>query len=201
MSKLPPFNKDVPLQRDNLGRTQLAQNTYENNVANWFPFLNVTNGKRSEADDALSMNDHGINEPSKTWDGVRLSATQINRFKELYGQKIKLRPSEIGIDYSPTDEPMNLEKAIPALIKSLEVEYKAANSPLHIGIKQKEIDKLVSNYREKAKERMIGQDSGDALTPWYKVGSMYGLPDDKVEFEDLQKLIKRNQRHQNMYGR
>lgn len=207
LSKLAPFieltktDSGVPFNRDNLGRKQLAQNTYEIHGGNWVPFLNITTGKRSEADEALSLAQHGINEPPKTWNGVRLSATQYNRFKELYGQKIKLRPSEIGIGYALVDEPVNLEKAIPILMRSLDTEYEAANIPLNIGKKQKEIDKIVSIYREKAKERMIGKDSGDVLIPWYKVGSSYGLPDDKVEFEDLQKLIKRNRRHEEMYGR
>lgn len=199
-SKLPFFNKEVPVDLDELGREKLVQNTYADYVGNWNPFYSITAGKRSETDEVLALIDHGINKASMTWDGVRLSATQYQRFKKLTGQDIKFSPSELGID-APDDTPVSLEKAIPLMLKFQEQDHVDAGIPFHKGDAQKEVDKLVTFYRTRAKDRMIGQDSGDDITPWEPVGSMNGLVDDKIEYPELQQLVKRNRSHQKMYGR
>lgn len=182
-SRIPGLSDDVPPFLDSLGREVAVQNRGRDYWVNWQPFLTVQQGKRSETDELLIGLDFGIDQPSQTWDGVRLSATQYNRYKKLYGQEIKL-------------DGMNLEQYIPHLLKRADEDAAMAGEVLAVGDKQKLIMQAVSKYRQLAKMRMLGSPDGEAIP-----GMELGLADDKIEFPDLRNLIERERTMGRIYGR
>jgi hypothetical protein len=176
MSRIPGLSENVPPMLDNLGREVKVQNRGLDYWANWSPVISATEGKSSEVDEILASLNFGIANPSETWDGVRLSAGQINRFKRLYGQEI-------------LDDGMNLEQRIPYELKQADVDAGVTGEPLLIGDKQKLIMSIVSRYREMAKARMIGDQDGQ--------------PDESgvVEYPDLAAAMRRNRDISRTYGR
>jgi len=176
MSRIPGLSENVPPMLDNLGREVKVQNRGLDYWANWSPVISATEGKRSEVDEILASLNFGIANPSETWDGVRLSAGQINRFKRLYGQEI-------------LDEGMSLEQRIPYELKQAEIDAGVTGEPLLIGDKQKLIMSIVSRYREMAKAKMIGDPDGNA-----DEGGV-------VEYPDLAAAMRRNREISRTYGR
>lgn len=176
MSRIPGLSENVPPMLDNLGREVKVHNRGLDYWANWAPVVQATEGKRSEVDEILAGINFGIANPSETWDGVRLSAGQINRFKRLYGQEI-------------LDDGMNLEQRIPYELKQAEIDAGVTGEPLLTGDKQKLIMSIVSKYREMAKARMIGDPDGNA-----DEGGV-------VEYPDLSAAMRRNRDISRTYGR
>lgn len=176
MSRIPGLSEGVPPMLDNLGRELKVQNRGLDYWANWSPIIQATEGKTSEVDEILAGLNFGISNPSETWDGVRLSAGQINRFKRLYGQEIM-------------DEGMNLEQRIPYELKQAEADAEAAGEPLLKGDKQKLISSIVERYRAMAKTKMVGGPNGE-------MDEELG-----VEFPDLSAAMQRNRDIQRTYGR
>lgn len=176
MSRIPGLSENVPPMLDNLGREVKVHNRGLDYWMNWSPVVQATEGKRSEVDEILVSLNFGIANPSETWDGVRLSAGQINRFKRLYGQEI-------------LDDGMNLEQRIPYELKQAEIDAGVTGEPLLTGDKQKLIMSIVSKYREMAKARMIGDPDGNA-----DEGGV-------VEYPDLSAAMRRNRDISRTYGR
>jgi len=143
------------------------------NWLNWSPVIQAREGKRSEVDEVLVALDYGIPRASETWDGVRLSAQQINRFKRLAGQEILM-------------DGMNLEQAIPFELAAAEQDALVAGQPLLKGDKQKMIAAIVERYRSAAKAQMVGDPEG--IMP-------------AVEFPDLAAAMRRNREIARTYGR
>jgi hypothetical protein len=181
-SRIPGLSEGVPPALDSLGR-ELEAVTFRDNWLNWNPAMSARQGKRSEVDEMLVSLDFGIHEPAKRMDGVALSATQYNRYKQLYGQEIKI-------------DGLNLERMLPQFIKSAEEDADLAGEVLSTGDKQKLIMGLVSKYRGLAKLRMVGDAEGSPVP-----GAELGLPDDRIEFDDLRKLVNRNALKERVYGR
>lgn len=182
-SRIPGLSADVPPYLDTLGREVKIENRGLDYWANWNPAMSFKEGKRSETDELLVGLDFGIDQPSQTWDGIRLSATQYNRYKKLYGQDIKL-------------DGMNLEQYIPALLKRADEDALVSGEVLATGDKQKLIMQAVSKYRQLAKMRMLGTPDGDPVP-----GMELGLSDDKIEYPDLRNLIERERTMGRIYGR
>jgi hypothetical protein len=182
-SRIPGLSKDVPPALDSLGRELKVENRGLDYWANWQPFLTMKEGKRSETDELLVSLDFGIDNPSQTWDGVRMSATQYNRYKRLYGQDIKL-------------DGMNLEQYIPALLKQADQDALVSGEVLAVGDKQKLIMQAVTKYRQLAKLRMLGTPDGEPIP-----GAELGLADDKIEFPELRNLIERERTLGRIYGK
>jgi hypothetical protein len=182
-SRIPGMSAGVPPALDSLGRELKIENRGLDYWANWQPFFTMKEGKRSETDELLVSLDFGINNPSQTWDGVRMSATQYNRYKQLYGQDIKL-------------DGMNLEQYIPRLIKQADEDALVSGEVLAVGDKQKLIMQAVSKYRQLAKLRMLGTPDGEAVS-----GLELGLSDDKIEFPELRNLIERERTLGRIYGK
>ena len=176
MSRIPGLSEGVPPMLDNLGREQSVKNRGLDYWLNWTPVISATEGRRSEVDELLVSLDFGIANPSETWDGVRLSAGQINRFKRLYGQKI-------------LDDGLNLEQRIPFELKQAKIDANISGEPLLKGDQQKLIMSIVSKYREMAKMRMTGDSDGN--------------PDENgvIEFPDLAAAMRRNRNIERTYGR
>lgn len=176
LSRIPGLSENVPPMLDNLGRELKVQNRGLDYWANWSPVISATEGKTSEVDEILAGLNFGIANPSETWEGVRLSSGQINRFKRLYGQEILI-------------DGMNLESQIVYQMKQAEVDASVTGEPMLVGDKQKLISSIVSQYRELAKMRMIGDPDGN--------------PDESgvVEFPDLAAAMNRNRQIQRTYGR
>lgn len=176
MSRIPGLSENVPPMLDNLGRELKVQNRGLDYWANWSPVIQATEGKSSEVDEILASLNFGIANPSETWDGVRLSSGQINRFKRLYGQEI-------------LDDGMNLEQRIPYELKQAEIDAGVTGEPLLVGDKQKLIMSIVERYRAMAKAKMVGDPDGN--------------PDESgvVEFPDLAAAMRRNRDISRTYGR
>lgn len=181
-SRIPGLSEGVPPALDSLGRP-LEAVTAKDHWANWMPWMTARQGKRSEVDEMLISLDFGIHEPPKRMDGVALSATQFNRYKQLYGQEIRL-------------DGMNLEQFLPTFLKRAEEDASQAGEVLTTGDKQKLIMGVVEKYRSLAKLRMIGDAEGSPVP-----GEELGLPGDTIEFDDLRKLIERNKLRGSIYGR
>ena len=176
MSRIPGLSENVPPMLDNLGRELKVQNRGLDYWANWSPVIQATEGKSSEVDEILASLNFGIANPSETWDGVRLSSGQINRFKRLYGQEI-------------LDDGMNLEQRIPYELKQAEIDAGVTGEPMLVGDKQKLIMSIVERYRAMAKAKMVGDPDGN--------------PDESgvVEFPDLAAAMRRNRDISRTYGR
>jgi hypothetical protein len=176
MSRIPGLSEGVPPMLDNLGREQSVKNRGLDYWANWNPVISATEGRRSEVDELLVSLDFGIANPSETWDGVRLSAGQINRFKRLYGQEI-------------LDDGLNLEQRIPFEIKQAKIDAITSGEPLLKGDQQKLIMSIVGKYKEMAKMRMTGDPDGN--------------PDEsgQIDFPDLAAAMRRNRNIERTYGR
>lgn len=195
MSRLPGVSAGVPAERDNLGRERKVANRGLDNYWNFIPTVSVTEGKRGKTDEALISIDHGISRPNDKWSGVSLSAEQYNRYKELYGQVIKLPGSADGI-------PRNLEQAIPVELESLRNDALMSGQTFGKGDAQKAVDALTSKYRRIAKMRMIGFDNspqvGQGMAPDM---TEFGLVGMKIEYPELAALVKRNKDFERIEGR
>lgn len=176
LSRIPGLSSNVEPMLDNLGREVVVQNRGLDYWLNWSPVMQATEGKRSEVDEILASLNFGIANPSETWEGIKLSAKQINRFKRLYGQEI-------------LDEGMNLEQRIPFELKQAELDANVGGEVLEVGDRQKLIQSIVSRYRDMAKLQMVGDYEGEAGD-----GGV-------VEFPDLAAAMKRNRDIARIYGR
>jgi hypothetical protein len=165
---------------DSLGREVTVKNRGLDYWANWNPVIQATEGTFSETDALLAELNFGIDEPSKVFDGVRLSAQQYNRFKKLYGQEL-------------VEENMNLEQRIPYEIKRAVADAELAGEVYLIGDKQKNIKIFVERYRKLAKDRMIGDIEGVPVD--------VGMSDIKLEFEDLAAAIKKKKELNRIHGK
>ncbi len=184
-SRIPYLSQSLEPELDSLGRVRKVENRGLDYWANYSPITSVTVGKRSLADEALVSIDYGISRPRDTWDGVKLSAKQFNRYKELYGQVVKIAGSD--------GQERNLERAIPFELTQAREDAINAGESFTKGEMQKFVDRLTSNYRRIAKLRMIGFDpSPDAGQSEAANLDEAGFLDEKIEFPDLAKLVRRN---------
>lgn len=154
IGRIPVLRGDITKELDNAGREKYTKNTVMDLWVNAIPFISATSTGKSEMDEVLFDNKHGISMPSRIWDGVSLNADQFNDFKKLYGQKIKLTQySSDGTELGT----VNMEKAIPLIMKDIDRDRAArGEAPMPPGDKRKEIDRIISMYRKEAKRMMIG---------------------------------------------
>ena len=181
-SRIPGLSEDVPELLDHFGRPKVAT-TFRDHWVNWTPMVMARTGRTSEADELLASLNFGIHMPAKRMDGVTMSATQYNRFVQLYGQEIRI-------------DGRNLEEMLPHWMRQFEEDSIAAGEVPELGDKQKQVAALVQQYRKLAKWRMIGDPEGNPVP-----GADLGLVDDRVEFPDLRSLIERNGNARRVYGR
>jgi hypothetical protein len=192
-TRVPVLRGEFDMELDNAGRPRYNRNTYLESYINFVPNMSVTIGKESKMDEVLSENKHGISKPSKSMDGVEMSAQQYNRYKRLYGQEIALEVvTDNGI------ERMNMEQAIPAELQNAIKDREIGGmSPLDIKQRQEIINSTISKYRKAAKERMLGiaeKDESTGKTIYTKTPAMgqdYGFSDDTIEFPELVDEINR----------
>lgn len=180
MSRIPGVSANVPPLLDNLGRESSVKNRGLDYWLNWAPIVQATEGRFSEADEILVGLNFGVTNPNETWDGVRLSSGQINRFKKLYGQEI-------------LDDGLNLEQRIIFEIKQARIDAEINGEKLSVGQQQNLIMDQVSRYRELAKARMVGDVEGGEVD--------VGLSDIKIEFPELGAKMRRNRIVSDTYGK
>jgi len=179
VSRIPGMSEDVPLELDALGRTSLADVRGTDYWLNYIPIIRARQEKMSEVDMLLSEHNFGIDRPSSTWDGVVLSATQYNRFKRMYGQEVLL-------------DGKNLEAALIADIHQARVDSMEKYGQLRVGEVQKSINATVSEYRDVARKRMIGE--------WNNDLQMF-TSDTPVEYPELQVSIMNNRIQTSVKGK
>jgi hypothetical protein len=154
LGRIPVLRGDLTKDLDNAGREKFTKNTVMDLWVNAIPFVSATATGKSEMDEVLFDNKHGINMPSRIWDGVSLNAEQYNDYKKLYGQKVKITQySSDGTELGT----VNMEKAIPLIMKDIDRDRAArGETPMPPGDKRNEIDRIITMYRKEAKRIMIG---------------------------------------------
>lgn len=199
--RIPVLRGDVTKDLDNAGREKYTKNTVLDLWVNAIPFISATATGKSEMDEVLFDNKHGISMPSRIWDGVSLNAEQYNDYKKLYGQKIKLTQySSDGTELGT----VNMEKAIPLIMKDIDRDRAARGEvPMPPGDKRKEIERIIAMYRKEAKRIMIGdlQKSNPDLPDDQDYDAQYSgkyMDQDGNEvlakYQDLTKAINKNRK-------
>jgi hypothetical protein len=154
IGRIPVLRGDLTKDLDNAGREKFTKNTVMDLWVNAIPFVSATATGKSEMDEVLFDNKHGISMPSRIWDGVPLNAEQYNDYKKLYGQKITL--TQYSADGTELGT-VNMEKAIPLIMKDIDRDRAARGEvPMPPGDKRNEIDRIVTMYRKEAKRMMVG---------------------------------------------
>jgi hypothetical protein len=201
LGRIPVLRGDLTKDLDNAGREKFTENTVLDLWVNAIPFVSATATGKSEMDEVLFDNKHGINMPSRIWDGVSLNAEQYNDYKKLYGQKVKITQySSDGTELGT----VNMEKAIPLIMKDIDRDREArGETPMPPGDKRKEIDRIITMYRKEAKRMMVGdlQKSNPDLPDDQDYDAQYsGKYTDQdgneviSKYQDLTKAINKNRK-------
>ncbi len=201
LGRIPVLRGDLTKDLDNAGREKFTKNTVMDLWVNAIPFVSATATGKSEMDEVLFDNKHGINMPSRIWDGVSLNAEQYNDYKKLYGQKVKITQySSDGTELGT----VNMEKAIPLIMKDIDRDREArGETPMPPGDKRKEIDRIITMYRKEAKRMMVGdlQKSNPDLPDDQDYDAQYsGKYTDQdgneviSKYQDLTKAINKNRK-------
>lgn len=199
-SRMPVYSEGLQAELDEIGRRKYAENNMFEFTANVIPMVQGSKGKRDPYNEAMVSIDHGTSRPRDVWDGVSLSATQYNRYKKLYGQEVMIDPS-LFVE-TATAAPMNLEMAVPYLLKEQAKYATEMGQPFNKGDAQKFVDSIIKKYRRIAKLRMIGFDPSPELGQT-EVPDLteYGFLSDSVEFPELGAMIDRNKKFYSLYGK
>lgn len=200
------FSHGLQADLDDIGRRRYVEDNMWETYANVIPVVQARKGKRDLFMEAMVSIDHGVSRPRDVWNGVSLSITQYNRYKQLYGQEITMDPSLFNV---PTAEglPMNLEKAVPYLLEKKREYEQSEGRSFGIGDAQDFVDGVIKKYRRIAKLRMIGFDPSPELAQGEEPDvteldyEAYGFSDNRVEFPDLAATIDRNKKFYRFYGK
>jgi hypothetical protein len=202
-SRNPVFSDGLPADLDDIGRRRYIEDNMFETYANFIPTVQARKGKRDPFMETMVAIDHGVSKPRDVWDGVRLSVTQYNRYKQLYGQEVTIDPS-LFVD-TATAAPMNLERAMPYLLKEKEKYELAEGRVFGVGDAQKFADSVIKKYRRIAKLRMIGFDPspelGQTEVPDLTEMEQGGFLSNKVEFPELGAAIDKNKKFYSLYGK
>lgn len=201
LGRIPVLRGDLTKDLDNAGREKFTKNTVMDLWVNAIPFGSATATNKSEMDEVLFDNKHGISMPSRIWDGVSLNAEQYNDYKKLYGQKVKITQySSDGTELGT----VNMEKAIPLIMKDIDRDREArGEAPMPPGDKRKEIDRIITMYRKEAKRMMIGDlqkynpDLPDDQDYDAQYSGKYTDQDNNeilAKYQDLTKAINKNRK-------
>jgi hypothetical protein len=199
-SRMPVFSEGLPAELDDIGRRRYAENNMFEFTANAIPVIQGTKGKRDPFMETMVAIDHGVSKPRDTWDGVRLSGPQYNRYKQLYGQEVKIDPSLIV--ETAVGAPMNLEMALPYLLKEQEKYAIDNGQTFGKGDAQKFVDSIIKKYRRIAKLRMIGFDPSPEMGQTEVPDQTeFGFLDQTVEFPELAAAIDKTKKFYSLYGK
>jgi hypothetical protein len=199
-SRNPVFSDGLPADLDDIGRRRYVEDNMWETYANFVPIVQARKGKRDPFFEAMVAIDHGVSKPRDTWDGVRLSITQYNRYKQLYGQEVKIDPSLIV--ETAVGAPMNLEMALPYLLKEQEKYAIENGQTFGKGDAQKFADSIIKKYRRIAKLRMIGFDPSPEMGQTeIPDQTEYGFLDQMVEFPELAAAIDKTKKFYSLYGK
>lgn len=199
-SRMPVYSEGLPAELDSIGRRRYAENNMWEVTANAIPIVQATKGKRDPFMEAMVSIDHGVSRPRETWDGVKLSGPQLNRYKQLYGQEVMIDPSLFVS--TATGAPMNLEMAMPILLKEKEAYEISEGRTFGKGDAQNFADNVIKKYRRIAKLRMIGFDPSPELGQTEIPDlSESGFLDEKVEFPELGAAIDKTKKFYSLYGK
>jgi hypothetical protein len=199
--RIPLLRGEVEKELDYAGREVISKTSVVDAWINGIPFVKAKAGTTNELDETLLANKMGISKPSPKWDGVTLGAEQYNRFKKLYGQEVLLpvpvyKKDADGSEFLTT-KMMNMEKAIPMQLKTLDkINMNAGLPPLLPSERREAIKQQVSQYRDAAKRRMIGdvQEVIDGVPQfvYYEIAEengRYGAVKKIAEYQDLRNKI------------
>jgi hypothetical protein len=199
-SRLPGWSSKLSEEFDDIGRRRYVEDNMFETYANFVPVVQARKGKRDPFMEAMVSIDHGVSRPREVWDGVRLSGPQFNRYKKLYGQEVMIDPSLFVS--TATGAPMNLEMAMPMLLKEKEAYEISEGRTFGKGDAQNFADSVIKKYRRIAKLRMIGFDPSPELGQTEIPDlSESGFLDEKVEFPELGAAIDKTKKFYSLYGK
>jgi len=199
-SRMPVFSEGLQAELDDIGRRRYVEDNMFEITANAIPIVQARRGKRDPFSEAMVSIDHGVSRPRDTWGGIKLSATQFNRYKKLYGQEVMIDPA-LFVD-TAVGPPMNLEMAVPFLLKEKENYEINEGRTFGKGDAQRFVDSVVKKYRRIAKLRMVGFDPSPELGQT-EIPDLTenGFLEDKVEFPELGAAIDRTKKFYSLYGK
>lgn len=199
--RIPLLRGEVEKELDYAGREIINKTSVMDAWINGIPFVKAKAGTTNELDETLLANKMGISKPSPKWEGVTLGAEQYNKFKRLYGQDVQLpvpvyKKDTDGKEYLDT-EMMNMEKAIPLQLKTMDKIYEEAGLALPLPSERRtEIKGIVERYRKAAKSQMIGdmKETIDGVPQYVyyevvKENGRYGAVKKLAEHQDLASKI------------
>ena len=199
-SRLPGWSSGLDAEFDDIGRRRYVEDNMFETYANFIPVVQARKGKRDPFFEAMVSIDHGVSKPRDTWDGVKLSGPQYNRYKQLYGQEVKIDPSLIV--ETAVGAPMNLEMALPYLLKEQEKYAIDNGQTFGKGDAQKFADSIIKKYRRIAKLRMIGFDPSPEMGQTEVPDQTeFGFLDQTVEFPELAAAIDKTKKFYSLYGK
>jgi hypothetical protein len=199
-SRLPGWSSGLDAELDDIGRRRYVEDNMFETYANFIPVVQARKGKRDPFFEAMVSIDHGVSKPRDTWDGVKLSGPQYNRYKQLYGQEVKIDPSLIV--ETAVGAPMNLEMALPYLLKEQEKYAIENGQTFGKGDAQKFADSIIKKYRRIAKLRMIGFDPSPEMGQTEMPDQTEnGFLDQMVEFPELAAAIDKTKKFYSLYGK
>ena len=153
----PLWRGNIVDQYDSLGRPVYDDESYVDSWFKYVPGVRMSKERGEKVDRMMEVYEVGVANPDKVIEGVRLSATQYETYKKLYGNDIKL---PVADEKSKTMKNLNLRDAIVTEISNkiyrLENSTSGFKKELAKEDVQKLIDQQVRKYRDVAKAMMYG---------------------------------------------
>lgn len=153
----PLWRGNIVDQHDSLGRPVYDDESYVDSWFKYVPGVRMSKERGEKVDRIMEVYEVGVANPDKVIEGVRLSATQYETYKKLYGNDIKL---PVADEKTKTMKNVNLRDAIVTEISNkiyrLENSTSAFKKELVKEDVQKLIDQQVRKYRDVAKTMMYG---------------------------------------------
>jgi hypothetical protein len=189
-SRVPVLSEGVPARLDPLTAEPIGA---EKAMAYRFIPARTSTGKPSKLREMMAALNHGVGEPSKVINGVRLPLEIENRYKTLYAKRIRINGMSMGQSIlNAVEEKMSL--------------YERRGMKANIGTMHSIIDAEVSKYRAVARQRMFGEMKKDRETETYSMmltplrGDKYGLSGDEIEYPDIAQRMRLNANKKIRYG-
>ena len=185
MSRTPYWSKDLPARLNEYGEEIIPD---LNTLAHFGPRMrggvSSRESRKNDLKAFLSAINHGLPRVQKSlsFDGVQLTSDLRIKYIQLYANDIKL-------------EGMNMTEAMLKKANELRDDAKLLGQ-FPYGEAQREINRILGEYKRAAKERMFGKMVTDKQYRVVSVqpvsGDKFGLPGDIIEYPELAQEMRRN---------
>lgn len=142
---------------DSLGRVVMDEEFYVDTWMKHFPGVRMSKERGEKIDRIMEVYQVGVANPDRVIEGVRLSATQYEKYKRLYGNDIKL---PVVDQKTGKQKNVNLRDALLTEISNKIYRIENSQGPYKKELVKEDLQKLidmnVSKYRSAARARMFG---------------------------------------------